>query len=137
MPDNLIDFIFGLGIEEYNEVAINTLGRIASVENEFIKIYLLYGFSGLALFIIVFSKFYSDKNLLISREKIVTDKLLLMNIIFICIVMEGIMHYATYILLTLTILGFVQKRTIAEKHQKNNKNERSYIEINKWIRPIY
>jgi O-Antigen ligase len=132
VPNNLIDFIFGLGIKEYTEVGINTLGRIASVENEFIKIYLLYGFLGLVLFISVFSKYYVEKSLCTDRKNIITDKLLFLNMIFICIFMEGIMHYATYMLITLTILGFVQTKTILEKHRKNNYNKRSYIEIQKW-----
>lgn len=132
VPNNLVDFLFGLGINEYSEVGINTLGRMASVENEFIKIYLLYGFIGLTWFIRVFCKYYVEKNLLTDRKNIITDKLLLLNMIFICIFMEGIMHYATYMLITLTILGFVQTKMISEEHRKSIYNKRSYIEIQEW-----
>ncbi len=113
-PKDLFCFFFGRTIQDLSLWVIKIGGVVkGSYESEFANLYLKTGFIGVMLFIGMLFKTYRLKVFNYFRGKIISNRLLVLNICFMSFFMTGIIHYATYTLITLIILYYVHQDKIS------------------------
>jgi hypothetical protein len=121
-PNDLFGFLFGRTIQDISLWIIKIGGVVkVSFESEFANLYLMTGFIGVLLFIGMLFQTYRMKVFRYLRIKIISNRLLVFNICFMSFFMTGIIHYATYTLITLIILYYVHQDIISLKMLKLKK----------------
>lgn len=113
-PNDLFVFLFGRTIQDLSLWTIKIGGIVkGSYESEFANLYLKTGFIGVLLFISMLFKTYRIKVFSYFRVKIISKRLFVLNIFFMASFMTGIIHYATYTLITLIIIFYVHQDIIS------------------------
>ncbi|PQP33248.1 hypothetical protein C6A36_00180 [Desulfobacteraceae bacterium SEEP-SAG10] len=119
MPKDLFSFLFGKTIQDIS-LWIIKIGEVVKVsfESEFFNLYLKTGFIGMLLFLCMLLQIYRIKSFRYLRVKIISNRLLVLNICFVSFFMTGIIHYTTYTLITLIILYYLHQDIMFSEHAK-------------------
>ena len=119
-PKSYLDLFLGLSIDNIRLIGVDILGHVASVESEYIRLYLYTGLLGLILYIAVFLSYFKKRSFPFPKDGIVSIRILVICIFFISLFMTGITYYAIYIIITLTILSHIHYNLILQKEQNSS-----------------
>ena len=122
IPKNFLNLLFGMSMSDIRLIGFDIVGHTASVESEYIKLYLYTGLFGLILFVSIFFNFLYRRFHFFAPIGINSIRILTLSIFCISLFMTGITYYATYILISLIILDHIHHNLIFEKGQNKLDN---------------
>lgn len=128
-PDGLSILVFGRSLDDYIMWALRVGNAVegytfkGSAESEIFNLYLTYGVISLAMFVYIFCYVYPRKLPVATNTERHTLTLFALAIVVMSLFFTGVIHYASYTLITLTIMGHIHYDLIAQRQSAPSQTE--------------
>jgi hypothetical protein len=122
--DSIPRALFGMQVQDIKMATVPVVGDMVSVESEYFRIYLTAGAIGLVLFIRVFGTFLTKRFRDLFPHGKLSMTLFGVNVFLISVVMTGVIFYAVYFIVTLTVLQAVHYKVLSENNETKRTSSR-------------